>query len=266
VPPAPPRAHQVQPGDTLASIAGLYETTTDEIVALNPGIVAELLQVGQVLLIPPAPIPEELIATEEPPLPTPVSDGAYIHVVAPGDTLLSISRRYSVTISLIRAANPEIPPGSDTIQVNQSLVIPLGTPMPSPTPTVDPRATPTPLPLYPALDLLSPPDGAVFAGPGAVISLQWASVGILQEYEWYEIRVARPGADPIVQQTRSTAFRVPAELYPVSGSVAGDFRWHVRVVRETWTAGVYEQASEPARVRTFSWVEALPTPTPSPEP
>ena len=264
--PPPPRAHQVQTGETLASIASLYETATEEIVALSPGIVPELLQVGQVLLIPAAAVESEQLVTEEPPLPTPVSDGAYIHVVAPGETLLSIARRYSVTVSLIRASNSEIPPGSDVIQVNQSLVIPLGTPMPSPTPTPDPNATPTPRPQHPAPYLLSPPEGAIFGGPDVVISLQWASVGILSADEWYEVHVSRPGADAVVEQTRATGFRVPVDLFPPSGSSTREFRWHVRIVRETGSAGVYVQASEPAWVRTFIWLDAPPTPTPSPSP
>ena len=78
--------------------------------------------------------------------------------------------------------------------------------------------------------------------------------------------MARPGADPVVELTRSTGFRVPAELFPPSGGMARDFRWHVRVVRETWSADVYEQASAPAWVRTFTWLEAPPTVTPSPSP
>jgi len=265
--PVPPRAHQVQGGETVASIAELYDTTVEEILALNPGIEPELLQVGQVLLVPPALPTPGLAATETPEEPTPGPGGVIVHVVAPGETLLSIAERYSVTVAVIRAANPAIPPGSDVIQVNQALLIPVGTPAPSPTPTLNPDATPTPLPTYRAPTLLSPPDGAVFGGPDAVIVLQWASVGILRVGEWYEIHLARPGAEPVVERTRATAYRVPSELYPPPGSTLREFRWHVRVVRRLRrTEDVYEQASLPGPVRVFTWLEEVPTPTPTPTP
>jgi len=264
--PIPPRAHQVRAGETLASIASEYDTTTDQILALNPGVAPELLQVGQVLLIPPAiPTPGEVEPTEEPtPLPTPEGD-YIIHVVAPGDTLLSISQQYSVTIALIRVANPEIPPGSDVIQVNQPLVIPVGTPVPTPTPTPDPNATPTPLPTYPVPPLLSPPDDTTFGGPETTIVLQWASVGILRPNEWYELHVARPGEEPVVVRTRATAYRMPAELYPQPDAFSHRFSWWVRVVREVGTDD-YEQASVSGPTLSFTWLEELPTPTVFPNP
>lgn len=261
--PLPPRAHQVQFGDTLSSIAVRYDMTLEEIIALNPGINPDSLQIGQVLLIPPArPTPTPLPGTVEPPTPP----GDYlIHVVAPGETLISIAQKYSVTVSLIRAANPEIPAGSDVIGVNQPLIIPLGTPMPTPTPTPDPNATPTPIPLYPAPPLLTPPDGAVFGGPDARIVLQWASVAILRPNEWYELRLVRPGMPITVIRTRTTAYRVPADMYPPPTSRAREFRWKVRVVRET-SKEVYTLASDPQLPRKFFWLESPPTPTPSPIP
>lgn len=264
--PLPPRAHQVQEGETLLVIAQQYDTTVEEILALNPGIAPELLQVGQVLLIPPAVPTPGAPATAAAEGPTPTPGDFIIHVVAPGETLLSIAEKYSVTIALIRATNPAIPPGSDVIQINQTLIIPLGTPMPTPTPTPNPEATPTPLPLYQPPPLLSPPDGAVFGGPDAVVLIQWASVGILRPGEWYELHVARPGAEPVVVRTRATAYRVPAGLYPPPGMLAREFRWRVDVVRRVRGTDTYEQASEPGPVRVFLWLETLPTLTPSPSP
>ncbi len=263
--PLPPRAHQVQFGDTLSSIAVRYDTTVEEIVALNPGINPDALQIGQVLLIPPArptPTPSPLPGTVSP---TPTPGDYLIHVVAPGETLISIAQKYSVTISLIRAANPEIPPGSDTIRVNQPLIIPLGTPMPTPTPTPNPNATPTPIPPYPAPPLLSPPDGAVFGGPDAVIVLHWASVAVLRSNEWYELRIVRAGMPITVIRTRTTAYRIPADMYPPPTSQAREFRWEVRVVRET-RSGVYTLASDPGLPRKFLWLESSATPTPGPAP
>lgn len=264
--PLPPRAHQVQEGETLSDIAQAYDTTVDEILALNPGITPELLQVNQVLLIPPAeptPIPTGT-ATPEGPTPTP---GPYIvHVVGPGDTLLSIAEQYSVTVSLLRAANPDIPAGSDVIRVNQSIIIPQGTPMPTPTSTPNPDATPTPLPIYTAPPLLNPPDGAVFGGPDAVIVLEWASVSLLEPDEWYELRLSRRGVETVIERTWSTSYRVPAALYPSSEASTREFSWRVRVVRRIPGTEEYELASDLGSVRTFRWLETPPTPTAVPSP
>jgi LysM repeat protein len=264
--PIPPRAHQVQTGETLASIASSYDITVDEILTLNPGIAPELLQVGQVLLIPPAvPTPEATAAEDASPTAT-LSGDFIVHVVAPGETLLSIAQQYSVTIALIRAANADIPPGSDVIQVNQPLIIPLGTPMPTYTPTFDPHATPTALPPYSPPPLLSPPNAAVFGGPDEIIVLQWASVDILRANEWYELHVARPGEEPVAVRTRATAYRAPADLYPQPEAFSREFSWWVRVVRRGPGADEYEQASESGETRSFLWLEELPTPTATPSP
>ncbi len=166
-------------------------------------------------------------------------------------------------MALLRAANPEIPAGSDVIRVNQPLVIPLGTPMPTPTPTLDPRATPTPLPPYPAPPLLSPPDGAVFGGEDAVIVLQWASVALLRPNEWYEVRIACAGVPIHTVRTRTTVYRLPQDFFPPPGSQSREFQWEVRVVREI-RAGIYTVASEPGTVRRFLWLENPLTPTPIP--
>ncbi|HEY68670.1 MAG TPA: LysM peptidoglycan-binding domain-containing protein [Thermoflexia bacterium] len=263
--PIPPRVHQVQEGETLVVIAAAYDTTVEEILALNPDVEPELLQVGQLLLIPAAtPMPGPT-STPEPGVPTPTPGDFIIHVVAPGETLISIAEEYEVSVPLIRAAN-DLPPGDDTIRVNQSLVIPVGTPVPSPTPTVDPNATPTPVPPYSAPPLLSPPDGAVFVGDDEPILLQWASVSILHDDEWYELTLSQlpSGVISATVHTRATAWRVPIELLLTTHADVREFRWQVQVVREARDkdgALVYEKAGAPSQVRTFIWLE--PTPTPS---
>ncbi|MEM7330618.1 MAG: LysM peptidoglycan-binding domain-containing protein [Chloroflexota bacterium] len=51
------------------------------------------------------------------------SGGPTVHTVMAGDTLLSLSRMYGVSVENIRAANG-IPAGSDLIHVGQELIIP----------------------------------------------------------------------------------------------------------------------------------------------
>ncbi len=52
-----PIVYQVEEGDTLLGIAINNRTTVDEIRALNPGVVPELLQIGQQLELPPPATP-----------------------------------------------------------------------------------------------------------------------------------------------------------------------------------------------------------------
>lgn len=53
--PAGQRSYTVQAGDTLDAIARRFGTTVEAILALNPGVTAETLPIGAVLVIPPAP-------------------------------------------------------------------------------------------------------------------------------------------------------------------------------------------------------------------
>jgi LysM repeat protein len=263
--PIPPLVHQVQEGETLIDIAAEYDTTVERILALNPDVEPELIQVGQLLLIPvgtPTPGPT---STPEPGVPTPTPADYIVHVVAPGEALLSIAEEYGVSVALIRAAN-DLPPDDDTIRVNQSLVIPLGTPVPSPTPTVDPNATPTPIPPYPAPPLLGPPDGAILVESGEPVLLQWASVSVLRDDEWYRLTLFQSpgGVVSATNYTHATAWRVPPELLLASDTEGREFRWQVQVVREARDRSgglVYEEAGLRSEVRTFTWLMPTPTPT-----
>jgi LysM repeat protein len=269
--PLPPLTYQVLTGDTLSDIAARFDTTVEDILALNPEVEPELLSVGYVLRIPAGTLTPTTTPTLDPSLPTPTPGNFVIHVVEQGDTLESIAEEHDVSVALIREANPEqLPVGSDSIFVGQSLVVPLGTPIPSPTPTVDPLATPTPPPPYGAPPLLSPPDGAALAGIDSPIALQWASVDLLQENEWYEVTLFFPdGITAHTFHTRTTAWRVPFDLLMEATGDVAEFRWQVMVVREmrSETGGLaYEKAGRVSEMRTFRWTRPTPTPTPSPTP
>lgn len=56
-PTATPILYQIEEGDTLLGIALENFTSVEEIEALNPGVVAELLQIGQQLELPPPATP-----------------------------------------------------------------------------------------------------------------------------------------------------------------------------------------------------------------
>lgn len=267
--PVPPLVHQVQEGEALSVIAENYNTTIDAILALNPEVDPELIQVGQLLLIPaPTPTPGPT-STPEPGVPTPTPPDYIVHTVEPGETLSTIAEQYGVPLTLLRIAN-DLPPDDDTIHINQSLIVPLGTPVPSPTPTVDPHATPTPVPPYPAPPLLSPPNGAIVVGSRVPV-LQWASVSILRSNEWYELTLSQPSGGVISATiyTRATAWHVPLDLLPDATTGTYEFLWRVQVMRETRTQSgklTYEAAGASSEVRPFTWAIPTPTSTPTPGP
>jgi len=256
----------VEPGETLSSIAATYETTVNAVLALNPETDADNLQVGTVLLIPAGPITPTPTATLDPSIPTPTTGAFQVHVVQQGETLSTIAENYGVSVAVIREAN-DLPINQETIIVNQALMIPVATVVPTVAPTVDPNATSTPLPLYPTPALLNPPDGAEIEESGYLL-LQWSSVGILGENEWYEVALYDRRTDVQLGQTRTqaTSWRIAKEQLVSIAAEAPALYWQVRVVREVPgedpdQGPVYEKAGETSEVRTFSWSLSTPTPT-----
>jgi LysM repeat protein len=275
--PIPPLVHEVQEGETLIDIASSYAVTVEDLQNLNPNLDPNLLQVGQVILIPAATPTPGPTSTLDPNIPTPTPPEYIVHIVSPGETLSTIAERYAeqypqagVSVQSIRIAS-DLPADDDTIRVNQSLIIPLGTPSPSPTPTTNPNATPTPVPHHSAVPLLSPHDGAVIVGNAKPILLQWASISILRDDEWYELTLSQPssGAISVTAYTRATAWRVPVDLMPAADASVDVFQWQVQIVQETHDGDdelVYEVAGAPSEVRTFAWLMVTPTPSATPTP
>ncbi len=98
------QTYTVAPGDTLYSIARRYGTTVEELMRLNR-LQTSRLEVGQVLVLPKS-------SAETPPS---------THIVAPGETLYSIARRYGTTVEELMRLN-----GLETflLKVGQVLLLP----------------------------------------------------------------------------------------------------------------------------------------------
>lgn len=98
------REHVVQKGETLSIIAHRYGTTVNRLMALNNLKNANYIREGQVLLLETAPLPDT------------------VHVLAPGETIWDLSRRYGVPMQEIMAANNIVNP--HRLQVGQEVIIP----------------------------------------------------------------------------------------------------------------------------------------------
>ena len=145
--------YAIKKGETLYSIARNRRITEPELLALNPGI-GQVLSIGQEIVVPQVEIiiVEEDVATtisseesltrkqkkalkeEEEHLrkekereerenqnTTKESDSVF-HIVELGETLYSISRKYGITVDVIKNVNPEI---GETISIGQRIYIPI---------------------------------------------------------------------------------------------------------------------------------------------
>lgn len=147
-PPAGWLPYVVQPGDTLASLAADYQSSSAELGQANCLLTSSLLP-GVVVYLPPVLTPT--------PVPCGPPTGWVVYLVRPGDTLYQLSQAYGVTVAELRQANCLT---SSLIRTGQRLYVPpwaTRTPSPTlsgtPTPTVTPLHTPTwtPSPPTPSL-------------------------------------------------------------------------------------------------------------------
>ena len=239
-----PFVYTIKTGDTLSAIAKKYNTTVEALMEANGITDATNIKAGTQLTIVQPPDFALTMAYET-------------YEVEQGDTLYTISGEYGLTIAEIKEINNLT---SNNLSVGQQLRIPVGTATPIPTSTPTPTLTPTPGPARPAPALLAPPQDTAFEGADTVIIMNWASVGILGEDEWYTVRVRRTGQVaqflPVVW-TKVTSWQLPAELYIEGLTEPQHFHWQVNVMRHTgidedgdW---IGEQISPAGEVRTFTW-------------
>lgn len=114
--------YKVQNGDSLWGLAQRFNVTTSAIIAVNPGIKANAIHVGQSVNIPRT-------ADVAPATARPVSPGApaekpangTFYTVKSGDSLSRIASIQGLTVSELKAANGL---RDDMIRIGQKLVIP----------------------------------------------------------------------------------------------------------------------------------------------
>ncbi len=228
---------------------------------------------------PPTQAPQPTpTGTPPPPTPTPQP---LVHVVEPGESLLSIAQRFGIAVEDLIAAN-SITQG-DVLRVGQELVIPgvpaptaeatpapseapaqpttepAGAPTETPAASETPATQPTPQPTvtaaleFPAPNLLNPPDGSVFGAED--ILLNWSSVGLLGDDTWYVVKIWTDDPNqptPATGWTRTTAWRIPVSSRPPADAASHTFHWSITVMRavEGQEAVAVSPVSE---TRSFEW-------------
>jgi LysM repeat protein len=265
IPTLEPYAHTVQSGETGLYILTLYGYTSldiiPEVLALNNLASLDNLTVGQVLLIPqqtpiPAPTPSPLPpgvtlqptsadTTSTPPPPTEdpnrdysgcspenrcvSSSGQYwMHEVRAGDTIIGIAYQYDSSVTCVMRDNGLT---EDTpIHEGQILrVCILATLTPTLTPTGGPDSTATPTPTLSPPLLLAPGDGAQVSRNRSAV-LQWASVRLLEDNQYYLVIVRNTASDEEYRYTtRDNILRLPDALRPGLGQSA-TYEWRVVIV------------------------------------
>ncbi|HHU33073.1 MAG TPA: LysM peptidoglycan-binding domain-containing protein [Clostridia bacterium] len=103
--------YTIRSGDTIYNLAIEFNTTVEAILAINPGINPNNLQIGQVICIPgTGPGPGRCPA------------GTFEYTIMAGDTFFSLANRFNTTVAAIQAANPNVDPNN--LQIGQVICIP----------------------------------------------------------------------------------------------------------------------------------------------
>jgi LysM repeat protein len=251
--------YTVVEGDTLSDIALRFDLELEDLLTFNSLTGDAVIQVGQELAIPRQ-SGGLLLTTTPTPRPT---HSSFVHIVEEGDNLSTIAVRYDVAMAVIAEANNMEIDG--ILRIGRELVIPGITLTPTPKPTPSPTATvtrvPSPTPVliptpsfpYQQPHLLAPTDGATIRGTDVPALLNWTSVGILAENEWYELRlyVSEDSPEPITIWTKAPSWRVPRSLRPAESRLHR-LAWQVVVVERTETLSG-PAVSPPSEKRTFYW-------------
>lgn len=98
--------HTITKGQSLYSIASMYNVTTGDIIKMNPGS-EEKIKAGEKLKIP-----QKGVGAEQP----------LFHTIQPGETLYKLTQRYCVTAQRICQANPGL--SAENFRIGQVIAIP----------------------------------------------------------------------------------------------------------------------------------------------
>jgi len=263
--PLPPFDYVVRAGDTCGIIAANFGVSVQSIIITNQLSSQCFVGEGQPLKIPyptstpkppPTEIPNEATQTAQACEKVP-------YTVQANDTLSIIAANYNVPQDAIKFYNGL---ASDNVLLGTTIIIPLcerfATPGPTPTATLPPP--------YPAPNLLLPADGAAFTLANDVVTLQWASIGTLNENERYQVTIVDVTSGQglrLTEYVTDTKFIVPTSFRP-NDNLAHVIRWWVTTVRQTGVDDqgqpIYDSAGAMSEERVFSWVGVAVQASPSP--
>lgn len=263
--PLPTLEYTIASGDTCLSIAFAFDVSVNSIILMNKlPATCDTLVAGAKLFIPqPTPTSAPTAtSTLNPTEQAQASCDKLDYVVTDQDSLSGIALNYGVSVQSIKIYNSL---SSDVIFAGQKLIIPLCEQGPKAT------LTPTPIPPYPAANLLLPADGTYFASANDVITLQWASVGELRENEAYAVTIldaTDSNKGKVVEYVTDTKFNVPNTLRPSDGTLH-IFRWSILTVRQIGSdqasgQPIWEPAGAVSAERVFGWTSGPAQATPQP--
>lgn len=106
--------HTVETKQTLFSISKLYDVEVDEIREWN-GLTSNALDIGQVLVIKKLPKASDL-----PEIEIPKKKQSDVHIVEPGDTFYSLSKRFDISVEELKELNGLV---SNELSIGQELII-----------------------------------------------------------------------------------------------------------------------------------------------
>jgi len=190
--------HVVQSGEHLTGIARRYGTTIGAIAKANGIANPSYLRVGQRLVIPGAATPVKPTRPANAAKPATMPVAPVVHVVANGETLTGIARRYGTAITAIARANGIVNPSY--LRIGQRLSIPGTTGGPSGPGAAMPSAMAAAIAARGEVRAIIIAEANAQGVPRAfALAVAW------QESGWQARAVSRAGAVGVMQLTPATA-------------------------------------------------------------
>lgn len=212
--------HEVNPGDTLYTIAQRYGVTVERIVQVNGIQNPNLIYAGQTVSLGNA---DPQTVDSQPEQSAPVSDA---YTVQSGDTMWSIASKFGITVAQLVEANRDAIQDQNLIHPGQQLDIPGGaggsvsgadTPAPQ---AVSPAEETTDQPAQPVSDnvesILHETALAYGLDPALVKAVAW------QESGWNQGSVSSSGALGIMQVMPTTGGWISQSLVGRQLDIAGN--------------------------------------------